>query len=394
MTDIEDRITRGLNGRANREDPPRTSIETIRKVARRKQQARRNLVLGAATTAAAVIAVGWVVALPDGGDRTAQDPLPADRAQDRSGPDRAGSTDSAFVQSLPEGPPPLVPYLVGNKYRTPDGTVLELAMPGQSGRSGASEVTAYDGGALVADTLFFEGTNGLFQLAETGTTELGPCASGAGATSDDRRTVVWATFTCPESGQQAPLTVSVATAAGVIDTFEVPTDMDRSAITSVAGVVDGSVVLNLNDEVVLANPDGSLQSVPGVGTALDVASGLAIVAGAPGGDRVVDLSTGLPVWTAGPGLLSFSPDGESVLSRAGDEEVVVLDSATGAEVSTFTLPSAENVAQVVWEGNDHLLSSIETPTGTSVLRIALGDEPAIQRAGESFPVGQEVVLSE
>lgn len=74
--------------------------------------------------------------------------------------------------------------------------------------------------------------------------------------------------------------------------------------------------------------------------------------------------------------------------------MVVIDSATGAEVSTFTPPGAENVAQVVWEGNDHLLSTIDTPTGTSVLRIALGDEPAIQRAGASFPLGQEVVLSE
>lgn len=394
MTDIEDRIRRGLSERADRVDPPRTPIEVVREAASRQRRGRRNLAVGVAAATAAVVAAGWFVVPRDPGDQAVQDPPPADRATDRSGTDRAGSTDSAFERSLPRGPAPQVPYVVGDEYRTPDGTVLELAMPGQSGRPGASAVTPFEGGALVADTLFFEGTNGLFLLDDSGTTELGPCASGAGASSSDRRTVVWATFACPEAGRQAPLTVNVATAAGVVDTFEVPTDPDRSALTSVAGVVDGSVVLNVDDAVVVADPDGTIRPVPGVGTAVDVASGLAIVAGAAGADRVVDLADGATLWTAPPGLLSFSPGGDRVLRRVGNGGVVILDSATGSEVQELALPSAPSVTQVVWEDDDRLLFSIETLGGTSIVRVLLSDEPVLQRAGSSFPAGERVVLPE
>lgn len=383
MTDIEDRLRQGLEHRANQVQTPRTPINTIRSGARRVQRARTRRTIGLTVGAVAAVAVVATI-LPQIGHDGPPNPDPANPA-----PSGSDTPSQRTEQALPVGPAPQVPFVVDTEYRTPDGSVLELGLPRQSAQFGVAQVTPFEGGALIADGYFFEGTNGLFLLSGSQTTELAACSSGTGAASDNQQTIAWATFACPESGQAAPLTVQFATADGSTDSFEVPTDPNTSTVATVVGVVGESVILNRVDDVIVASPDGTTRTIQGGNAAIDVAADRAIVTGGPDGDRVVDVATGRTPWSTNTTLLSFSPSGERVLGRVNSGSMVILEAATGDVVREFDLV---NASDAVWEDDSHILYLIESRSSTSIVRINLDGDLEPEQAGEPFPAGQRVLL--
>lgn len=409
MTDIEDRLRDGLeHGASQVDNTPRTPIGTVRSEARLIQRSRTRKTIGLTVSGLAAVAILAVVIPRTGGDGAAQ-PDPANRA-----PSGSATSTPRPGEALPVGPEPQVPFIVNTEYRLPDGGTVDLRL-GASASSGVSELTPFDGGALVADGAYFEGTNGLYMVEGSRTTEIEACHSGAGAASDDQTTVAWATFPCVETGQSGPITVYIATTDGVTESFEVPSELDSNILTTVVGIVGDSVILNRVNDVIVASPDGTTRIIPEADAAIDVAAERAIMTGGPDGDRVIDVGTGQTVWTSDITLLSFSPDGDRVLGRQGKDDLVILDAATGEAVQEFdpAAPSGASVVidsatgeviqefglatpagiqDVVWEDNTHLLYTLASGGFTSIVRVNLGNPTEPEQAGEVFAASQTVVL--
>lgn len=128
---------------------------------------------------------------------------------------------------LSRGDPPDVGYVRGRLHVAPDGARTRLPVQHE-----ISEIARFDGGFLVADAGYFEGTNGLVMVENGRVEEIKPCASGAGAASSDGSEVAWATFACPESGVPASTILHRSSAEGT-KSQEIPMDIGNP-LTSVA----------------------------------------------------------------------------------------------------------------------------------------------------------------
>ena len=110
------------------------------------------------------------------------------------------------------GPPPRIPYVDGTTYVEPDGHRDQLTGPAEGRRQ--RDRRRYDGGHLVADTRFFEGTSGWPRGRRRAHPSSGRARPAAGVPSDDRDRVAWLTMGCPESNLRGRAVVHVADTVG------------------------------------------------------------------------------------------------------------------------------------------------------------------------------------
>lgn len=252
---------------------------------------------------------------------------------------------------LPRGDPPAVGYVADGVWHDPSGRRVQLP-----DRHGISAVTAYDGGFLVADARFFEGSVGLARVDCAGRTVESWTSSGSPAVAADGR-VGWTSFTPPETGLTRPSLVHVGE-------LEVSWPEGRHGFFSTAGFVGEDVVVNDPRGVHLLAPDGESSRVRGVRFADDVTDRW--LAG-PAGRRstLVDLRTGRVRWrTAGHGL-TFSPSGLRVAALARDH-VVVRRAADGRVL--WEQPFHGYVGDLTWESEDAVLGVLVRRERATVVR--------------------------
>ena len=255
------------------------------------------------------------------------------------------------------GAPPRIPYVDGTTYVAPGGA--REPIDGQEER-GVSGIAPLGGGHLVADTSWFEGTVGLSALVGGERTELGPCATGAGVLSRDRREVAWLTMGCPESNQTGPTVVHVGRTAGA-------GGWSRSLgfqclMTAVGFVGEQVVVTSWTGQVLLVGRTGPFVAVPHLRHAVDAHGRL--VAGRQG---VVDTVTGRLLWhDPRTSLVSFSPDGRLLVGYR-QRAAVLLDAGTGRQLST--LP--RRLDGLTWEDDRHLLALAYGAGRVAMVRIGL-----------------------
>ncbi len=271
------------------------------------------------------------------------------------------------------GPPPRIPYVDGTTYVAPNGAREPLA--GQEGR-GVSGITPLDGGHLVADTFWFEGTVGLSALVGGERTELGPCATGAGVVSRDGQEVAWLTMGCPESNLTGPTVVHVGHTVGAGGWSR---SLGFQYLMSAVGFVGERVVItSRTDQVLLVGRSGPWVAVPHLRHAVDAHG--RVVAGRQG---VVDTVTGQLIWhEPHTELISFSPDGRLLLGYQR-RELVLLDARTG-EVRA-TLP--KRLDRVTWEDHRHLLAVAWGRGQEAMVRIGLDGRAVLVGAVQPVPPG-------
>lgn len=275
------------------------------------------------------------------------------------------------LRDLPLGDPPQVSYLEGKqRLITPDQTVQLPRLPTQP-----SGVVPFAGGHLVADSSWFEGTNGL-HLVRAGEVDHGwqqtyGCSAGSPVASSDGAHVAWVTLLCPESGEEGEGHLHRADAAG------------SSEATWPIGAGRGSVVGFLGDEVVFnrgfidgawvtdfveAKRLGSVDRVVNVST-----TGTSLIGQEGDRAQLMLAEDGTVRWRADSGhLQAFSPSGARVpaLTR---REVLVLDSEDGSVLTTLPLPARADT--VVWETEDALLAVLSRRKRSAIVRLRL-DGPA------------------
>jgi hypothetical protein len=245
--------------------------------------------------------------------------------------------------------PPRIAYVDGRTLIRPDGSRLRLA-PDDRLRWRVSAIMAYDGGYLVTDDRWFEGTVGMHRLDAHGRVlsswaSTGPAVRGPGGQ------VAWISTVPPESGRTGP------------------------------------TLLHVDDRVQRLDPVGN-------------PSGLAWADGrwtyfawARGGRGVrgrwwsTDLDgpprpAGQPVWPTRP-----SPDGRHRMRVAADPVRLVVRGEDGRIVTVVRLPGRlvwAALPEIVWEDDAHLLATIVRDDDRRVLaRIDL--QGRISRAGEWQP---------
>lgn len=268
------------------------------------------------------------------------------------------------LDDLPLGPVPRIGYVAGAVHHGPDGTTT---LPRARAR-GVLGLVSFDGGLLVSDLRFFEGTNGIALVTGTASTDLHPCTSGVAATDGNR--AAWTTFACPESGEPAPSLLHVVD-AGVETTHPIEVEPGADALTSVVGFLHGEVVVSRGfvGGSLRVDAHGVARRLPGVTGVQDVDErGGLLVAGLPGGEEVgvVEARTGEVLWRAAA-IGPFSPDGTRVASALRGV-LSIADARTGRRLHTAALPPGSAVTGIAWEDDDHVLVVAMQAASDAVVR--------------------------
>ncbi|QIG41815.1 hypothetical protein G5V58_02610 [Nocardioides anomalus] len=265
------------------------------------------------------------------------------------------------------GAPPGLPYAEGPVHVVPDGNRSRLVDDRTYRRDGGiTGVAPYRGGHLVADGRTFEGTVGLASVVDGRRTALGPCATGVGALSPDRRLVAWVTTGCPEADLRAESVVHIdPTGTGGGGWTR---NLGPSYLFYAVGFLGDDVVLTgLAGPVVVVPESGPVRTLPRLRHAVDVHGSL--VAGRHG---VLDATTGLVLWSDPRAeVTSFSPDGRLVVTDGA-----LRAARTGALVAS--LP--RGLTQVAWEDARHLVAVAARGRWSALLRIGLDGRGALLAA--------------
>lgn len=276
-----------------------------------------------------------------------------------------GSPDA--LSDLPRGEPPAVGYVDHGVWRGPDGRTVDVP-----DRHGISSITPYDGGFLIADTRWFEGSNWVVRVNETGhVDERGPWASSGGAVVADNGSVAWTSFAPLESGLETPSLVHVVR-GGCVSTYDWP----GRAPFGVAGFAGERIVVNGAFELptVLVSPSGERTTLSNMTHASDVSGSLVAGSIDPDGyGGVVEAKTGDVLWQTRTGGLTFSPSGRRV---AGIDRgtLIVFRSSDGSALWRIDLPVRFFVGPPVWEDERHLLAVANRRRETAILRFGRGGE--------------------
>ncbi|WP_134764748.1 hypothetical protein [Nocardioides sp. 1609] len=127
-----------------------------------------------AVAVAAVLALGACSAPSDGGGPAAAARPPSGAPAPTAPPGPAAPSGSPRpLDDLPPGAAPRVGYVVGTTYVDPDGGDVELPRS----RFVLGGAAAFDGGLLVDEGRYFEGTTALSVVTADGVEELDGCAS-------------------------------------------------------------------------------------------------------------------------------------------------------------------------------------------------------------------------
>jgi hypothetical protein len=271
------------------------------------------------------------------------------------------------LSNVIHGEPPAIGYAQGYEYVSPDGT--RTALP--RGR-GISAIAPYDGGLLVADTRYFEGTLGLAFVDTQGRRTNYGCSSGHPAQAEDEELVAWVTVPCPETGTvQPPATVYLG---GMTQTTPDP-------LISVVGIVGDEVVYNggFIGGVWTTDLTSTPRRIPGLVQANRVGADQGLVVGRTDSDGpsvVAKISSGQILWSTRDWELgAVSPDGRSVLGvqHGGNTMAAwaVFDARTGELQHHFALPAGFYVVQTEWEDNRHVLMVAVQGRSTAIIRADL-----------------------
>lgn len=285
-------------------------------------------------------------------------------------PTAPGSATTAPPRSaladLPAGPPPRVAYVDHGAYVDARGRRTTLGA-----RHGVSGAVPYDGGFLVSDTRWFEGTVGLAALRDGRVTDEW-CSTGTPVGTG--RWAAWTEFLCPETAEVVHADIVRARPDG--------SGRDSQPVTglaSVVGLLGSRVVYNQ------PRPGGAWitdfvhppERVPGIDGVADVDAAHGRLIGWRGDrGRVVTLHGEL-LWRFGHGSLeSFSPRGTRVLARPSSG-LRILDADDGSVVASLRLPFRQ-VLQLGWEDERHVLAVVVRHGRTAVIR--LGSDGSVERA--------------
>jgi hypothetical protein len=274
---------------------------------------------------------------------------------------------SSPFAALRRGAPPAIGYVLGRVHIAPDGVRTRLPI-----RHGISEIARYDGSLLVADALYFEGTNGLRIVEGERVEEIEPCTSGGGAVSRDGSQAAWATFACPESGLPAPTVLHRRSAAGTISQ-EIPVD-SMNPLTAVAGLLGEDVIYDVGSRggVFVTDLRSEPRPVDGLRWVASVDEVGHRVAGAAGPDGrrgvVVDLSGRHHQWRTGRTRLGpFNPSGTAIVGCSG-RTWAVRDAATGRQRYVLGVPERVYLSHLVWEDDRHLLAVMSWRREHAIIR--------------------------
>ncbi len=269
---------------------------------------------------------------------------------------------------LPLGRAPSVGYVDHYVHIAPDGTRTRLPR----GR-GISSITPFLDSFLVADTRYFEATNGLALVRDGERQDLEPCASGGGVTSVAGGTLAWATFGCPESSiLSGPTQIHRQTQNGH-EVQAIDIEPNTHARTSVAGFLDGDIVFNraFLDGAFTTDLVSAPQAISGLGwvSSIDEVGGR--FAGQAGREGrigvVVDPTTGSRLWGVfGTQPTTFSPRGTSIV--ASSRSWSVLDASTGTVRYELDVPDRVYLYGFAWEDEHHLLAVAWSRRETMILR--------------------------
>jgi hypothetical protein len=376
--ELEQRLERQLHDRADHLGHLGAHPLGLADVTRRAGRIRRNrrLATGAGlAVAAAIVTPVAVLGIqgPDGDGRV--DPAPSPDTPDA--PAQVARTTLA-VTGLERGDAPEVEYF------TPDGVVL----PGQGLQELDRSLQALvpspaDGGwiAVEPDRLTLSYLDGDFQQ-QGGSSK----TDGLAVTPDG----AWVSWSAPESGAQTLLLHSTAEpGAGMAWDFpELP------AISPVGFVAEDRVVFEATRddgtvEAGIAEPDGSVTSLPGVVDvqSADPVQGVVAVqtrydgeVGGCFGVLDVEKSTTEPAWeTCEHSLGAFSPDGRYVMATAADSDgfgltrLDVLDAGTGDLVASFTQKRRAEISLVmpVWESAETIVAMASQGETQTLVRLGV-----------------------
>ncbi|WP_110205216.1 hypothetical protein [Nocardioides daejeonensis] len=272
---------------------------------------------------------------------------------------------------VPAGPRPRIAYGRRDVAFTPTGEVIGAPR-------GLQGVLPYADGHLVADTRFFEGTNGLDLVVGGRTVESWPsaqhCSSGLPASSRTGDLVAWVTVRCPEGDDRSAGAVHRAASDG---TGEVTVSLGgRTA--SVVGFLGDAVVYNSGFDrgAWITHFDAPPRRLPRVRSVVAVSSRLLLVRLAVG-DAVTN-DAGEVRWRAEHDVLrSFSPDGAAVL--ASRKRRLTIHTATTGEVRAgFDLPDGVRGDSIVWESDRTLLALAKRQGRVAIVRLSL--DGSVERA--------------
>lgn len=270
---------------------------------------------------------------------------------------------------LSQGRPPRIAYVAGSRLIRPHAAPVRLPV----GDRGISGVTPYAGGWLVADSVWFEGTNGLHFVKGGHLVRSWPsshhCSSGSPVRSGDGRYVAWVTVRCPESDDTSIGAIHRARADGSQEV----TEPIGSELAHVVGFLGSEVVYDRGfiggarttgfegrSRVILRH--GFVRATG--------AGGLLLVARGDRSRQVLD-AYGTTLWhTAHGELVSFSPSGDSLLLVLGHRQGEIRDSRTGRVRGRLELPVGADPWSAAWESEAALLVPVHHHHRFAVVRVS------------------------
>lgn len=370
--DPEDLLRDSFRDRVDNADFAATPMSDVVSAARAIRRRRRRTTTLLATAAAVVAITVPTAAVLNNDDPKGAPPSGPSTSNPPPTPTPSFLTE---LSQLEHGPPPAIGLVDGGFYVAPDGT--RTPVPVEHGISG---IAPFDGGFLIADTSYFEGTSGLAFVNGDTREELKPCTSGSGAVSRDGLVAAWATFGCPESGVAAPTTIHRRTADGTDDQVII-TPPDTNQLASIAGFLGEDVVFNAGfgqGGAFITDLKTEPREIPGLTSVGGVDGPHGLVAGQTGSEGrtgvIVDAETGEVVTTIHDWRLgAFSPDGryvEATQFRYSTPPVAIFDTTTGEMVSQMFggAGGLPNPGQVVWEDDTHLLIIVDDYRHQAIVR--------------------------
>ena len=353
---------------------PGLDFEAVRGKAVRIRRKRR--IAGAVAVAAAAAVIIPTALSVTGGPRADRDIQPA--VPSPSAPAQPVHT-TLTLDGLSLGEKPGIEYFTADGVVLPDrglvktGLHYQAIVPSEAdGGPGGYVAVEPDGQELRVLTQGFE-------------PQSGSATTGSLVTTTERDHYA---FVAPESGAQTLVSRDTTDAEGGM-TWNLP----AQGVAEVVGYLADDRILVQNtdqtdgsNDLMIAEPDGSLTKVPGYVSALSTSpatgSFAVMTKDDPSGPcfGVVDAATLTESWTTCDYKPSgFSPDGRYILATAplsdgmGPREVDVLDAATGDLVADFT-PAKDSqlfMAGVAWETPDTFLAGTYEGTTGTVLRFGL-----------------------
>ncbi len=371
MSDHDELLRDALNQRATTIAFTPTPLRDVETAAGRIRGRRRAAMVLMSAAAVVILAIPIALFAARAPDTAPSQPSPSPTSLSPTSPTSTSTPTTGQgpqLESLPRGPNPLIGYLDAGTFVGPDGTRTRVP-----DRFGVSQIAVFGQQFLVADTRYFEGTNGLALLGPGSREDLGPCTSGGGAVTGDESLAAWATFGCPESTEGPVGAVIHRRSATGTDEQVIPNEPDKNPLTAVVGFLGDDVVYTrgFGQASYVTDLVARPRQIPKIAqvTGIDESDGL--LAGQLLGQTtedagVLDPQTGELLWRRRSLYIrDFSPNGELILGSAGDHWVL-LDAETGKPQQT--LFDGLEALGAVWETDQQLLAIVTQGTDQAVVR--------------------------